>query len=198
MSKRQRSPQEKKELSYKRDRRPPTENLPASGKDSPKKKVFATRAYRHKFTEALQNVDAETALEGDEPLLVEVLSVRRREVKKFSLSSLRDNIRNKWGKRARVELVNFFRKPYDSESHQKTFTGFLETQMRTDTVFAEELAFYIDDLFKLTSQRPKREYELPDDYKQWFKAYLADNPTIEARLREWSSRTVGTAKKKAQ
>jgi hypothetical protein len=198
MSKRQRSPQEKKELSYKRDRRPPAEKLSASGKDSPKKKVFATRAYRHKFTEALHNVDAETALEGDEPLLVEVLAVRRREVKKPTVSSLRESIKNKLDNRARARLISYFRTAYNSQTHRQSFTNFLETEMQAGTVFAEELAFYIDDLFIPTSQRPLRKYELADDHKQWFKAYLADNPEIEARLREWSSRTVRTAKKKTR
>lgn len=186
MSKQFRSPQEKKDLAYKKDHRVKAKRSAAAEKDSPTQKVYTNRSYRHKVEQILHSIETGVADEDLQNLPADALPVRRPQVKKANPVPLRNAVKISLSNRVRYRLRSFCRTPYNSEQHKESFTNFLNFEIKNRTAYARELAFYLEKMLSPRGRyNPRTPYSLPDLYYNWLQAYFKDVPEMEDRLRDW-------------
>lgn len=204
MPKQFRSPQQKKDLSYKKDHRTPTEDTQVAGKTWSNKKAYTNRSYRHKVDQLLHTVEIGIADEDLQNLPADAVPVRRAPLGKPGPATLRSAIKGSLRGRAKAKLASYMRNPYNSETHKEIFTRFLHAELKHRTALSRELAMLLEVMLKSRKNPPRAirqnkysylsgthpdsariYYEADTNSRAWLQAYLKDTPEMEAALRGW-------------
>jgi hypothetical protein len=198
--KRQRTPAQKKALSYERDHILAVEHREGFNQRWARKKAKAQRKERRQVRSYLShaNHQQEEALLADVPLR----PVRRDMVRKWPGTAvpLAHRIEQRRYSRLWRTAWNFFKVPYDSTIHRAPFIGFLQGLVGGRTEEAKKLGGLLAELLESTAESRSqfdflRYHSLGMEGRSlryitywrsdWLRAFFADEPEWEERLRAW-------------
>jgi len=183
-----RTPQEKKQIAYKKDHHNSVENPHLFRKFWPRKKARANQEYRHKINQMLVEVEGTSALEDLDNIHPEF--VNRPVVRKwYGSTQNRKWVENRLSFRIYRTAWNYFKKPYNSELHRQEFCGFLTAITTGQKGRTLELAHFINQYLN----PPEMEIQVEEDFgiynmelrRRWLKAFFEDEPEWEQRVRGW-------------
>ena len=191
--KERKTPQQKKALSYKKDRVVTTEYPHAFRRNWPRKKAFANRAYRRRIHQAVVQYHVH---EGAEEFVTrDPATIRRRPERKWGPpTALCDVV--VYHLQTRIHRIgwNFFKSEYDSARHQQQFIRFLQAQIAGKTGRAREIARFFNSILQpreLDTELEEgpwlREWSR-NSRAAWLAAFFGDEPDWEPRLRAWIRR----------
>jgi hypothetical protein len=181
--KRQRTPSEKKALSYKKDYITIAEYPHAFRRNWPRKKARLQRAERRKVRQLLRQVTPEQ--QAEERDYTPLKPVRRRRIKKWGVTALGTRVRERLQARVNWTAWNFFKSPYNSKRHREKFVKFLETLIEGRTEKSQALAHLFDDIMAPPRPHPPFGKIYADRRREWLQAFFKDEPAWEGRLRTW-------------
>jgi hypothetical protein len=175
-----RNPTDKKQIAYKKDHVYHAESQQAFRKTWPLVKAWSKREERHKVREKLIHLtDADEDDRGDFALK----PVRRKKVSKFApVVPLGESVQARLHQRGRTLGWNLLKEPYSSEEHRERFIAMLESATRMKGESARGFAKTIAPVLLPGLQS---EYWSPPQLPVWLRAFFADAPEWEPRLRAW-------------
>ncbi|MBE9552299.1 MAG: hypothetical protein IMF05_02435 [Proteobacteria bacterium] len=177
MSKRRRTPQEKKRLRYERDFDPNSEYPHGFRKTWPRKKAKKQRAHRHAVKQ-----DLEALLNGEVLDKVEdrVGGRRKFALRKWGVRSLGERVRNSLQKRRDTIGWNFFSRRYSPPRHREKFIAFLESLMKGDSAETE----LRKDVVRGWLQPRQGLYHFGHRLR-WLDAFFTNAPEWKTKLLDW-------------
>lgn len=188
--KQRKSPQQKKILSYKRDRRIAAEYPQAFRRYWPLKKARASRKYRRQVTQALNEVKEQVKPGDGEYFHIQSTPVRRDKVQKWEPNRpLREWVDSRLKQRVEFTARNFFKQPYDRALHRDRFVRFLSTLTQGHSISSRKLALRFGALLQppeaadSIAQRSLGSREKQDQL--WLQAFFQDEPEWERKLWDW-------------
>ena len=188
------TPQEKKDLAYRKDHHVNAEYPHPFRRIWPRKKAHAHRAYRRQVHQLLAQVEAPTAPSDDRAGDVQAEAVRRKQVRKWSVgkgyggaSPLRDWVDRQWEQRVTTTAHNFFKRSYDEDLHGERFAAFLAILIEGKSSYSRRLAVIFNEAL---SDPLSHHDDVPENWRhpfrhQWMAAFFARHPEWEPRLRGW-------------
>lgn len=177
MSKRQRTPQEKKRFRYAKDSDPNAEYPHAFRKSWPRKKARVKQSQRRAVRQDLSEL-----IQGEQAEEVES-RVRARKtfrLTKWRVRSLGERVEQSLQKRRDTIGWNNFRQGYSRTLHRKKFIAFLKNLMEGDT--PESLLR--KDVVRGWLQSRRGPYHA-DHRRRWLDAFFQDAPGWERKLLDW-------------
>jgi hypothetical protein len=186
MSKRRKRPAEKKALAYKKDHVLSVEYPNAFRSYWPRRKAQASQKERRQVRRLLADLVPEHNAEAraDIPLR----PVRRDRVRKWPGSTIP---LGKWIERRRYLRIyrtawNFFKTPYNPDSHKARFIAFLTEITQERTSYTAQVAHLFRDLLNPPEHSSEAKYAGPYDRRSaWLHAFVADEPAWGERLHTW-------------
>jgi hypothetical protein len=178
--KKRRTPQEKKQLSLRKDHVVLAEYPHAFRKNWPKKKVRTNQVYRHKIRQVLS-----IQYEIDQIDLAEaaIKAIARKPIRKWGVVSLGERINNKLEVRRSRLGWNFFRQPYSSVTDRGRFVAFLGALIAGRSAESVRLARVVAEW--LAPPQPEISWHKLEEKQRWLAAFFKDEPAWEKRLRKW-------------
>jgi hypothetical protein len=180
--KRRWSPQDKKEHEYRRQRRPWL-GVPSTARTNwPWFEKAASRKYRHRVRQVL----AQERI-ANEPEIKSQVPVKRVPIRRLSRPmSLRELIAVRRDNQVWRAVWHFVHEPYESEKHRLRFAAFLASLPDQSTPYAQAAA----RLFGLLTEPPANNWRwesrtVTREGPRWLRAFFADEPEWEPRLRAW-------------
>ncbi len=177
MSKRQRTPQEKKRLRYVKDSDPNAEYPHAFRKSWPKKKARIKQSQRRAVRQDLSEL-----IHGEQAEEVESRVRTRTSFRliKWGARSLGERVRQSLQKRRDTIGWNSFRQGYSRPLHRKKFIAFLKSLMEGDTPESARRK----DVVRGWLQSRRGPY-LVGNRRRWLDAFFQDAPDWERKLLDW-------------
>jgi hypothetical protein len=184
------TPQEKKDLKYKKERR--TGALHGYVKSYPKTKARINRASRHEanvilkgariesFDSAVEVTDAQAITR--ERLQHSVEHAPGADFKAYSRTL------KEWVDRqseSRVQSTGrdrYFARPYNSEMHRERFGKYLQTILLGRSAKSAEVARFYGEVLSPSGVEEERYHAR---WRVWLRAFFRDEPEYEHRLRDW-------------
>jgi hypothetical protein len=192
MSKRRKSPAEKKSLAYKKDRVLQVEYPHAFRRQLSRKKARSNRKERRQVRHLLDSLLPHQ--DNDARLDMPLEPIRR--VKLYSRSGstipLGISVQRRLHERIRRTAWNFFKTPYNPGLHKKRFIAFLAqlTQGKSSPT-TQKIAWLFQEALNPPEPLTKAEYVYRLDARHaWLQAFLADEPAWEERLRTWIAENI--------
>jgi len=188
------SPSDEKATEYGRQRRFAGENPHRFRRSWPAKKQLRNQQYRRLVERSISRALA-TAEELDE---VAPAPVRRRKStwstwgwtgNRFRTAALGEWIA--WKQRARIERTawNYFKRNYDSERDRTSFGRFLASLVTGRSEYSCQLALWFGQILEGTEPTwvhgPMRNFSFVVGLPEFLRAFLKDDPAMEAPLRAW-------------
>jgi hypothetical protein len=116
-------------------------------------------------------------------------AVRRDQVRKWGVVTLRQHIDAAHERRISTTAWNFFKKPYCREEHRARFVAFLASITASETLYLRDVASFFGELLDgSNAKQPERRYHSSSQQRAWLRAFLDDEPSWEMRLRAWIER----------
>jgi hypothetical protein len=189
--KRQKTPQEKKAISYEKDRMYLAENRAAFFKNFPRIKARAVRKERRQVREILATARlSEEGTQGDIPLRPVMRDRVRKHCGPVPLGMAIERLH---GQRDERTGWKFFRMEYQSEAHREAFAAFLTSLTAGTSDESARLARLFSEILDPPAGHhvwsPADQYNLRRH--SWLEAFFEDEPQWEPRLRAWVERLVG-------
>ncbi len=183
------TPQQKKDLQYKKERR--TGSLHGYVKSYPETKARINRASRHEMNAVLKAVEMGT-LERSEAVTDEQAITRERlqhSVKrppgadfKADPYTLKEWVQNRLEGRVQFAGDRYFSQVYNSESHRKEFRKYLQTLISGRSVRSAKVARFYKEVLNPSNLESDREHARR---RAWLKAFFTDHPEYEGKLNAW-------------
>lgn len=177
MTKRRRSPQEKKRLRYRRDFDPDVEYPHSFRKSWPRKKARVTRAHRRTVKQDLEALLGGASLDA---VSASVAAHRKFALGKGGARSLRERVEHSLKRRCSTIGWNFFRRGYSSRRDRENFIAFLESLMEGRTTEAT----LRKDVVRAWLKGPDDSYNAANRGR-WLEAFFKDVPEWERKLLDW-------------
>ena len=187
---RTKNPQQKKELTYKKERR--TGSSHGYVKSYPKTKARINKASRHEANVVLRGagiVSLENAIE-----VTDVYAITRERLqhsierapgadfKAYSLTLKEWVNKQSEGRLQSTGRDRYFARPYNSELHRKRFGKYLQTILSGRSAKSAEVARFYKEVLSPSGVDEERYLA---KWRVWLRAYLRDEPESEVRLKEW-------------
>jgi hypothetical protein len=188
--KNRKSPQQKKALAYKRDRRITAEYPHAFRRYWPLKKARANRKYRRQVALVLDDVKEQVKLGDDEQFHVQSMPVHRNKVQKWEPDyTLRQWVDSRLERRIERIAWNFFKQPYESALHRERFVNFISAVTQGRSISSRKLAVHFGELLQPPEVEGYLEQWPMNNRKKriclWLQAFFRDEPEWEGHLRNW-------------
>ncbi len=183
---RKKTPQEKKALAYKKDHVIATQARYGFARAWARKKARANQKERSQVRQMLARLRPLQTDEQREDFPLR--PVRRDRVRKWKGSAvpLGQWIGNRQRVRAYRVAWNFFKSPYESQSHQERFAAFLQTLvLDSQSTQARETARHFAHLLAPGSSAIRDDSWNTEQKRAWLRAFLQDTPDWEKRLWDW-------------
>jgi hypothetical protein len=157
-------------------------SVPGSRKGRPKHRAMLSQQYRRRVRSVL---NAERS--ADESVLARTMPVRRGELWKIGgPRPLGEAIAVRWSSRAKLVLMSFFRDPYQTELHHDRFVTWLSSLPQRRTWYRRALTTWFEHLLGPERSDWERNYDpIVREGRPWLRAFFADEPEWEPRLRAW-------------
>jgi hypothetical protein len=191
--KRPKTPQQKKALSYAKDRRVGAEYPHAFRRYWPRKEAHASRQYRRGVRQSLVHELRTLPAEALDDIAAS--SIRREEVRKWGPNiPLGQRVPDRLSLRVVRTASNFFNRPYVAERDHARFVALLASLSARRTSWSREQA----RAFNMLLDPP--EYDTPvshhllgrrEQRQEWLRAFFADEPAWEQRIRAWVRSQLG-------
>jgi hypothetical protein len=193
--KKARSPQQKKTLAYHKDRFVVAEYPHAFRRKWPRKRAYASRAYRHRVHQLLGEHKGTLLQESDAAGGERVKAVHRREVRRWGTMTLRERVHFRQWRRASGTARKYFSYPYSAERDRQRFTMFLASLTTGATPALRDVALFFADLLDAAQHASPDVSAYMPGYNShqrpsWLRAFLRDEPEWEPRLRAWIIRVM--------
>jgi hypothetical protein len=186
---RTKSPQEKKDLKYKKERR--TGSLHGYVKSYPKTKARINKASRRETNAVLRSagiVSLENAIE-----VTDVQAITRERLEhsierapgtdyKAHPHTLKEWVTTRLEGRVRLAGDRYFAETYNSEAHRKRFGKFLQTLLSGRSAKSAEAARFYGEVLNSASVEAERYHARR---RVWLRAFFKDEPELGLRLRAW-------------
>jgi hypothetical protein len=184
-----RTPQEKKALRYKKERR--TGSLHGYVKSYPDTKARINRAYRHEANATLRSVSIES-LESAVELTDEQAITRERlqhsiksapgaDFKAYPYS-LKEWVKDRVDGRIQLAGDRYFAAAYNSAVHRKRFKRYLYTLLSGRSSGSARVANYYKELLDPPNSEVQRYHARR---RAWLRSFFRDEPDCERKLRAW-------------
>ena len=184
-----RTPQEKKALRYKKERR--TGSLHGYVKSYPDTKARINRAYRHEAHATLRSVSIES-LESAVELTEEQAITRERlqhSIKsapgadfKAYPHSLEEWVKDRVDRRIQLAGDRYFAHAYNSAVHRKRFKRYLQTLLSGRSLGSARVANYYKELLDPSNPEVQRYHARR---RAWLRSFFRDEPDFELKLKAW-------------
>lgn len=183
------TPQEKKELLYKKERR--TGSLHGYVKTYPKTKARINRASRHEANVALKSAGIESSEQAvevtdDQAITRERLqrSIKRVPGDDFKARpyKLKEWVENRLEGRVKLAGDRYFAEPYNSAAHRKKFTKHLQTVLSGRSATSAVVARFYEDVLDPSNLEAEKHHA---KRRLWLQAFFEDEPEYELKLRVW-------------
>lgn len=184
-----RTPQEKKALRYKKERR--TGSLHGYVKSYPDIKARINRAYRHEANATLRSVSIES-LESALELTDEQAITRERFQHSINRDpgahfkayphSLKEWVKDRVDGRIHRAGDRYFAAAYNSAVHRKKFKRYLQTLLSGRSLRSAKVANYYKELLNPSNPEVRRYHARR---WAWLQSFFQDEPDCEHELRAW-------------
>ena len=171
------TPQEKKELSYKNEYPVRAEYPHAFRRQWPKTESLVERQYRRKVKQVIKNTLGKQQL-NNEIEEIEVKIIRREKLKKYYYkpTPLREVVKDTLSWRLRHFAWNYFKHSYDKELHFDKFSKLLSSIIEGKTDISKSLALQFSLWLNPYCKESK---------SVWLESYFSDSPDKKKRLLDW-------------
>ncbi len=187
---RTKSPQEKKDQKYKKERR--TGSLHGYVKSYPKTKARISKSSRREANAVLKGagiVSLENAIEVTdvqaitrERLQHSIERASGAEFKAYSLT-LKEWVDQQSEKRVKsTGRDRYFARPYNPEFHREKFCKYLQTILLGRSAKSSEVARFYKQVLSPSGVEEERYHA---GWRVWLRAFLTDEPEYEHRLIDW-------------
>jgi hypothetical protein len=183
------TPQEKKNLEYKKERR--TGSLHGYVKSYPKTKARINKASRHEANAVLKGAGIESlqsAVEvtDDDAITRERLqhSIERAPGADFKAypHTLKEWVGSRLEGRVQFAGDRYFAEAYKSERHRKGFSKYLQTILSGRSAKSFEIARFYEEVLNPSALEAERYHARR---RAWLRAFFRDEPEYECKLRAW-------------
>lgn len=183
------TPQQKKDLQYKKDRR--TGSLHGYVKSYPVTKARINRASRHEMNALLKKVEMETlaraeTVTDEQAITRERLqhSIKRPQGADFKAQPhpLKEWVKNHLESRVHLAGDRYFAREYNSESHRQEFRKYLQTLVSGRSLKSATVARFYKEVLNPPNPESERYHARRS---VWLKAFFMDHPEDEAKLHAW-------------
>ena len=183
------TPQEKKELLYEKERR--TGSLHGYVKTYPKTKARINRASRHEANAVLKSAGIESSEQAVE--VADEQSITRERLQrsinrvpggdfKARPYKLKEWVENRLDNRVKFAGDRYFAEAYNSAAHRVRFRKYLQTILSGRSAISAAVAAFYEDLLN----PPNLEVEKYHARRRlWLQAFFKDEPEYELKLRVW-------------
>ena len=183
------TPQQKKELLYEKERR--TGSLHGYVRTYPKTKARINRALRHDANVALRTADLESAEQAVE--VTDDLAItceRLQSSRKSAIGSdfkaypytIKEWVKNRLEGRVRFAGHRYFAKPYNSAAHRKSFRKHLQTIISGRSANSAVVARFYEEVLNPSNLETENYHA---KRRLWLQAFFEDEPEYELKLRVW-------------
>ena len=193
---RKRNPSEKKALDYRVQHRYVGEYVQRELRSWPKKKQLRNQTYRRRVERSLDRALNKAGVEMED---VSPAPVRRIKSRRYVWGPvpLGEWVAGKLSRRVERTAWNYFKEPYDSQRHRKTFSAILASLTKGRSAhsralaerFAGLLAGIDPELLKegryVLTGAPHYAVARGRQVNTWLQAFFRDEPEWEPRLRAW-------------
>jgi hypothetical protein len=183
------TPQEKKELLYKKERR--TGSLHGYVKTYPKTKARINRASRHEADAALKDLGMESSEQAVEVTDDQAITRERlqRSIKrvpggdfKARPYKLKEWVKDRLEGRVKFAGDRYFAEPYDSAAHRKRFSKHLKTILSGRSSTSALVARFYEDVLNPSNLEAEKHHA---KRRLWLQAFFKDEPEYEVKLSVW-------------
>ena len=186
---RTKSPQQKKELKYKKERR--TGSLHGYVKSYPKTKARINKASRHEANAVLRGAGI---MSLDNAIEVTDVQAITRERLQHSIESepgtnfkahphtLKEWVTTRLEGRVQLAGERYFAETYDSETHRKKFGKYLQTILSGRSAKAAEAARFYEAVLNASSLEAEKYHTRR---RLWLQTFFKDEPEFELKLKAW-------------
>ncbi len=183
------TPQEKKELLYEKERR--TGSLHGYVKTYPKTKARISRASRHEANVALKSAGIESSEQAVEVTDDQAITRERlrRSIKRVPGGDfkaypykLKEWVENRLEGRVKIAGDRYFSEPYDSLTHRKRFKRHLQTILSGRSANSAVVAGFYEDVLNPSDLEAEKDHARR---RLWLQAFFKDEPEYELQLSEW-------------
>lgn len=183
------TPQEKKELKYKKERR--TGALHGYVKSYPRTKARINRASRHELNAVLKSAGIESLDSAVE--LTDALALTRERLEhsvahapgahfKAHPHTLKEWVDNRLDGRVQFAGARYFARTYDSETHRKAFSKYLQTILSGRSAKSAGVAKFYAEVLNPSSLESEKYHARR---RIWLQAFFKDEPEYEHKFRVW-------------
>jgi hypothetical protein len=185
----QKTPQEKKELRYKKERR--TGSSHGYVKSYPKTKARINRAARHEANTALKSVAIESSEQAVEVTDEQSITPERlqRSIKRVPGGDfkaypykLKEWVEKRLEGRVNSAGIRYFAEPYNSAAHRKRFRKHLQTILSGRSATSAVVARFYEEVLNPPNPEAERYHARQ---RLWLQAFFADEPEYELKLSVW-------------
>lgn len=184
-----RTPQEKKALRYKKERR--TGSLHGYVKSYPDTKARINRAYRHEANATLRNVNIDSFQSAVE--LTDEQAITRERLQhsinsepgdhfKAYSHSLKEWVKDRVDRRIQRAGDRYFAAAYNSTVHRKRFKRYLQTLLSGRSAASARVANYYKELIAPSNPEAQRYHA---KRRAWLRSFFRDEPECERTLKAW-------------
>jgi len=186
---RRKTPQEKKDLKYKKERR--TGSLHGYVKSYPKTKALINKAPRHEANAILKGARIESLESAVEVTDVQAItrerlqhSIERAPGTNFKAypHTLKEWVTTRSEGRVQSAGNKYFAEAYNPEKHRKRFSKYLQTILSGRSAKSAEVARYYEAVLNPSDLEAERYHARR---RAWLRAFFKDEPGYELKLRAW-------------
>ncbi len=187
---RKKTPQEKKDLKYKKERR--TGSLHGYVKSYPKIKARINKASRHEADTVLRSAGIESLESAVEVTDAQAItrerlqhSIERAPGADFKAypHTLKEWVENRLeGRVQSAGRDRYFAQKYNSERHRKKFGKYLQTILSGRSAKSAEVAKFYGQVLNPSGLEEERYHA---SRRVWLRAFFRDEPEYERKLRVW-------------
>lgn len=193
------TPQVKKELLYKKERR--TGSLHGYVKTYPKTKARINKVTRHEANAALKSARLESSEQAvevtdDQAITRERLqrSIKRVPGGDFKARSykLKEWVKNRLEGRVKFAGDRYFAESYNSAAHRKKFRKHLQTVLSGRSATSAVVARFYEEVLNPSNLESEKDHA---KRRFWLRAFFEDEPEYELKLNVWIAEMQGAAEK---
>jgi hypothetical protein len=186
---RSKTPQEKKNLDYKKERR--TGSLHGYVKSYPKTKARVNKASRHEANAVLKDARIESLQSAVEVTDNDAITRERlqysierdpgADLKAYSYT-LKEWVGGRLEGRIQFAGDRYFAEVYKSERHRKAFSKYLQTILSGRSAKSFEIARFYKEVLNPSTLEAEEHHARR---RAWLVAFFRDEPEYESKLRDW-------------
>lgn len=183
------TPQEKKDLAYKKERR--TGSSHGYVKSYPRTKARIARSYRHEANITLRSLPIES-LESAEELADEQAITRERLQHsiarppgadfKAHRHSLKEWVESRLEGRVQIAGERYFSEKYDPLVHRKRFKRYVQALLAGRSLRSAGVAYFYKAVLDPQDLETQRYHEKK---REWLRSFFRDEPEYERKLNAW-------------